>query len=501
MSTSDQHGGAPLTRKQLREARLTGATAVITEEQAHEARAARRERDRADAAATPATPPPSSQDAAPLMPSASDAAEPLFAGSPADSTAPAPPVVAAGTAPEVSSAAPDEGARRPLTRRAVRERVRTAPVPVADADGADDAVPVDAGERPAAFLLPPDTPAEAETGVPESVDADAEEQVENVDALPPVSAFLSWSVESEEPPAVESSSVFEAVRRRDARAGSTPVPTATAPAVDPAQDTAPGHAEEDPVLPKAAVDPASPVRSAAAPLFPASSATDPVFPADDERTSAPADRTPPVEEHSSSWTERIPPRPERIPPREEPILSAPEPRGRVTSSPVVTEGFGAAVLDSGENAGEVSRPTPRSFDDLLSTDSAGSQHAAPNALIFQQPGGPSLSGPVASTGEILVTGSYELPEGLGSQGHAKGTADGKEVDALLIDGELPPASSPTPIAASAAISTIKPAGEVIRPAEPEKSNRLMVALTITAGALAVALVGALIVAITTGAFS
>ncbi|VXC28915.1 hypothetical protein MICRO8M_80589 [Microbacterium sp. 8M] len=80
-------------------------------------------------------------------------------------------------------------------------------------------------------------------------------------------------------------------------------------------------------------------------------------------------------------------------------------------------------------------------------------------------------------------------------------ADGKEVDAVLVDGELAPASSPTPIAASAAIGTIKPAGEVIRPPEPEKGNRLMLALTVTAGALAVALVGALIVAITTGAFS
>ncbi|MBW1640045.1 hypothetical protein G3H63_13325 [Microbacterium resistens] len=165
--------------------------------------------------------------------------------------------------------------------------------------------------------------------------------------------------------------------------------------------------------------------------------------------------------------------------------------------PIVRRGFGEAVLST-DDAG--SGPQ-RSFDELLSSD-GGSQHSAPNALIFQQaPGVGSLSGPVAATGEILVTGSYELPEGLGSQGHARGTADGKEVDAVLVDGELPPASSPTPIAASSAISTIKPAGEVIRPPEPEKSNKLMIALTITAGALAVALVGALIVAITTGVFS
>jgi len=396
-----------------------------------------------------------------------------------------------------------------LTRRAVRERIRTASVPVVDSDGTSEpASPADAGEQSAAFALPPAAPAPV-TGVPEVVDADTEEQVENVDAAPPVSAFLAWSAEPEGPvPAAESASVFEAVRRRDARAGTAPSSTESVPATDPTRDDAVSPREEEAsVLPLAPAEPAPSADSSSSPLFPASPlfptpaapTTDPVFPRD-ERTTATAGRVPPSEDQPSSWAERIPPRPERIPPVDEPNPPAPEPQGRASSASVVTEGFGAAVLEPEENV-EQTASAPRSFDDLLSSDSAGSQHAAPSALIFQQPSVPSLSGPVASTGEILVTGSYELPEGLGTQGHAKGTADGKEVDALLIDGELPPASSPTPIAASAAISTIKPAGEVIRPAEPEKGNRLMIALTITAGALAVALVGALIVAITTGAFS
>ncbi|MFX5752164.1 hypothetical protein ABTE32_22335, partial [Acinetobacter baumannii] len=79
----------------------------------------------------------------------------------------------------------------------------------------------------------------------------------------------------------------------------------------------------------------------------------------------------------------------------------------------------------------------------------------PNALILSQtPTGVPLVGPVTATGEIIVTGPFELPEGLGSSGHAPGTTDGRDVDAVLLDGELPPASSPTPIAASAAISTV-----------------------------------------------
>ena len=99
-----------------------------------------------------------------------------------------------------------------------------------------------------------------------------------------------------------------------------------------------------------------------------------------------------------------------------------------------------------------------------------------------------------------MTGSYELPQGMGSQGHALGTTDGKDVDAVLIDGELPPASSPTPIAASSAVSTIKPAGEVIRPPAPEKGNRLMITLAIVAGGLALAVGVVVIIAITTNVF-
>ncbi|MGO2683156.1 MAG: hypothetical protein ACTIAA_02945 [Microbacterium sp.] len=163
--------------------------------------------------------------------------------------------------------------------------------------------------------------------------------------------------------------------------------------------------------------------------------------------------------------------------------------------PIVNPALGTQLLG---RQSEVPAFTP-SFDELITTDSGGS-HRAPNTLIFTHPGEGSLSGPVASTGEMLITGSYELPKGLGSQGHAHGTADGKDIDSVLIDGELPPSSSPTPIAASSAVSTIKPAGEVIRPPAPEKGNKLMMILAITAGGLALALAVALVVAFTTNVF-
>ena len=144
---------------------------------------------------------------------------------------------------------------------------------------------------------------------------------------------------------------------------------------------------------------------------------------------------------------------------------------------------------------------PASFDQLLTRGSAtvGSS-ATSNALILSQtPETGSITAPVTATGEVLITGMFNLPESLGSTGTAHGSSDGKDLDALLVDGELPPASSPTPIAASAAISTIKSDDDIINPPAPEKGSRLMLALGITAGALALALIGVLIVALVTGA--
>jgi len=163
----------------------------------------------------------------------------------------------------------------------------------------------------------------------------------------------------------------------------------------------------------------------------------------------------------------------------------------------VSEQLGSQLL-----AGEKPEANlPPSFDELLVRErTTTGAVSTPNALILSQTPSSPLIGPVTATGEVIVTGTFDLPE-LGSHGHAPGTADGREADAVLIDGELPPASSPTPIAASAAVSTLKPADEIIRPPAPEKGSRLMLALAITAGALALALIGVLIVAVTTGVFS
>ena len=165
---------------------------------------------------------------------------------------------------------------------------------------------------------------------------------------------------------------------------------------------------------------------------------------------------------------------------------------------VVAPTFGSGLL-----AGDgVEIELPASFDQLLARGSAATGSlAASNALILSQtPDTGSFSAPVAATGEVLITGTFNLPESFGSTGTSHGSSDGKERDAVLVDGELPASSSPTPIAASSAISTIKSADDIIKPPAPEKGGKLMLALVITAGALALALTGALIIALVTGVF-
>lgn len=167
------------------------------------------------------------------------------------------------------------------------------------------------------------------------------------------------------------------------------------------------------------------------------------------------------------------------------------------AAPRVAAGFGATVEDVPATNGT----SEESFDSLLSRgiDTSGTSTAS-HALIMPSSGFPPLTAPVTSNGQTLLTGTFSLPESLASQG-VVGNADGKDVDAVLIDGELAPASSPTPIAATAAVSQAKTPGEIIKPPAPEKSNKLMLVLAITAGALAVTLGVVIVVAIMNGALA
>ena len=516
MSTSDQHaniadqsaGSTQLTRKQLREVRLTGSTPIVTPE---EAEASRLQSVAAAAAGAPVAEPVLEAPVAEPVAEAPVVEAPVVEAAVveaavAEPAAPAPaPAVPADVDPQ-DSAEGDE----PLTRRQKREqeRLRTGALPVSDpsAQGAPSAPapaaePVAAPAAAAPSFAPPVVPAGAPV---------ASEPAPAVPATPAASEMITdvprpsypsrrRSFESTAPASAPEPDEQDGVD--DAKQGVAPVSVSSVMRAE--EETGrTWHADPVAAAPQSVEGTRSsrPADTASASVLPAVPAAGPTPAPDADPVSLPfsSEQTAlwSAPEGSAAETAQTPAAPTPAAPAAVAPRPVPQTAPAAGSASTVNAGFGQRVL-----AEQARTPQADSFDALIG-DSTGSHHAAPNALIFQQaPAGLSLSGPVASTGEILVTGSYDLPSGLGSRGHADGVADGKEVDAVLVDGELAPASSPTPIAASAAIGTIKPAGEVIRPPEPEKGNKLMLALTITAGALAVALVGALIVAITTGAFS
>ncbi|OIU84559.1 hypothetical protein [Microbacterium sp. AR7-10] len=375
---STEEDGHTLTRKQLRELRLTGSTPVVSSEDAAAAQAAQAETPSDRSAETDSVESHAAERAA---------AEP-------------------GAAVQASSAA----SSAPLTRRAARakQRGRTDSGPV------DSIAPQSAAEEPVA-AQPVAEPVVAEPVVEATVVE--EPVVDETVVQEPVVAELIVDV-----PVAEAAAAAGSVRD-----GSVPV---FAP--QPAQSTT-----SDAGLPSA-----SPARDH-----------------EEDQADADTDGDADVE-------------PER---------------------PMVGAAFGIGVKRSPSGPA-----TPTAFDDLIDTGSGGSHKTASTLIFTPSPGAGSLSGPVASTGELLITGTYALPDGMGSQGHALGTTDGKDIDAVLIDGELAPASSPTPIAASSAISTSKPAGEVIRPPVPDKGSKLTLTLAIVAGGLALALAASLIIAFTTG---
>ncbi|WP_136057557.1 hypothetical protein [Microbacterium sp. K22] len=405
MSTSDQQGHGPLTRKQLREIRLTGSNPVISSEEA--------------AAAAEKAPP------APPLPRAAEPVE-------------------IEPAPLPVPVAEEANGDAPLTRRQVREqeKARTGSVSVIGADEAEAASAVEQVEEPAVSPAeqPDEAPKQEEAPAKAAPEAPAEGSGEIVSGIPDFPRTVDAGDDDDDDVDDE-----VAVAPVSASVVADTVGEVPLEAVEPSAEATDGEEDLEAVLglPADAGDAA----------------------ADDDVL---ADVHDAEEDHDDDDTVR----------------------------PTVNSSFGEGLLADAPDAHAPFRP---SFDELIGVgDSTGSQHSAPNALIFTpSPGEGSLSGPVASTGEILVTGSYELPQGMGSQGHALGTTDGKDVDAVLIDGELPPASSPTPIAASSAVSTIKPAGEVIRPPAPEKGNRLMVTLAIIGGGLALAIGVVLVIAFTT----
>ncbi|MGR0317803.1 hypothetical protein [Agromyces sp. ZXT2-3] len=140
------------------------------------------------------------------------------------------------------------------------------------------------------------------------------------------------------------------------------------------------------------------------------------------------------------------------------------------------------------------------YDQLLSR--GGSPRGVPtttNALILPSlPDQSPLGQQLAPSGEIIVTGSIDLPRSYGATGVHPSQIDSSDVDRLF-DSEDLAGPGVTPIAATRAISTQQPSKAMMAPPSKEGMNVPLV-LAVTAGVLALGVVATLVVGALAGLF-
>lgn len=162
----------------------------------------------------------------------------------------------------------------------------------------------------------------------------------------------------------------------------------------------------------------------------------------------------------------------------------------------------AAPKPVGHWTSQLNAPVDRAepFDQLLSR--GGVSHGVPtttNALILPTlPDHGPMSDALAKSGEVIVTGSIDLPRSYGATGVHPSQIDSSDVDRLF-DQVEDGAGMGAPVAATRAISTQNGARAMMAPPKKEGMNVPLV-LAVTAGVLALGVVATLIIGAVAGLF-
>jgi hypothetical protein len=133
--------------------------------------------------------------------------------------------------------------------------------------------------------------------------------------------------------------------------------------------------------------------------------------------------------------------------------------------------------------------TQRHENTVARTVSVGTGGITANALVLPSAPLPSdLMGPITSTGEILITGTINLPQSLGSTGSHPRLYDRSEVDYLLEASDREDvAAESAPVRAIRAISTHTSTQGIIVP-KKAYGNKMLLTLSIVAAAMAIGVV-------------
>jgi hypothetical protein len=180
-------------------------------------------------------------------------------------------------------------------------------------------------------------------------------------------------------------------------------------------------------------------------------------------------------------------------------------RDDISEDPASTlsKGFGrdsmlVAALEA-ERASQVDNEV--AFEDLLGSGMTTTGQITTSSLIIPVAPAQAEAGATSnSTGEILITGTIDLPRGLGSAGQDPNHFDGAGIDRLVEGDELPASvTAASPVSASRAVSSHGSTRDVV-PATTNQSNKLLMTLAIAAAVLAAGVIAVLIIGFFGGAF-
>jgi len=136
---------------------------------------------------------------------------------------------------------------------------------------------------------------------------------------------------------------------------------------------------------------------------------------------------------------------------------------------------------------------------ITRTVGASSGAVTTSALVLPSiPQSSDITGAYGATGEIMVTGSIDLPRSLSSTGAHPHRVDNSDFDVDPLDREVPSSDS-APVRAIRAVSTHTSSQGIIANRKPQ-SNRLLTVMVISSAVLFVAVVGLVIVGFATGLF-
>ena len=187
----------------------------------------------------------------------------------------------------------------------------------------------------------------------------------------------------------------------------------------------------------------------------------------------------------------------------EPIVAAPfRPDEAPTGGNAAwTPPIGHWSVDADSPRAEAPQPD-QSLDELINRGiGAGGIPTTTNALILPSiPHQPSSASPISNTGEIMITGSFDLPRSLGSTGAHPNLFDSSEMDHVMdqLDADQLGGDS-APVSASRAVSTHASTRGMLTPPKKQRASLPMI-LVIATAVLAVSVLALFVIGYLSGAY-